>query len=1167
MRRLLLVAVVVFVFIGSPAARGDDWPVARGPSHEPKPYQYEPRILRDVPREFLEDAPACILYARTSHLIEPDGTIEAVSHEITRFNGRKGIEKLGEYRSIYYNPRYDKLTLNEARVLKADGTSVPVEPRHVQLRDLATDYQVYDEDKQLVISWPNLQVGDAYEVKWTVRSKNPEFAGEFFTRYTFGDDEYPVVRDELYVRVPRGRTLKYASVNGNIEPTRTEARGQTHYHWKTVKKRPLPRDDDKPSREELRWQVACSTFPSWEAIGEWKQKLRAECWECTPAIKEVVARVAGDDKTPLEKARALTYWVRHNIRYLSRGPEGLGYTPHAPAQILSNRFGDCKDQAQLLAVMLREVGIPVWLVTLGTLDDGQVLEAVPSPWGTHAILLVELDGKEYWIDTTVSQAAWDFLPRSDCGRLAYLWRDGKVKLARTPEFTYKDYRIDQTTHLTIAPDGTSRSKREVSYQGTSAWFKRDAWIDAPLGERRRLVTTELQESNNRARLLALKVDEKSLHEFDGPVRAEVEFETPDHFAGDPHEGSLTDSVVWSRLLSYTFDPGRETPVDLHVPFESMHRFIVELPAALRCTQPPEEKKVQSPWGLFELKVDADPNQPHRLELRMHTRLEKTRIDKGDLAAFERFHDDVAKAYRVWLTLRPTRELADAPALEALLAAAPNGDPYSAKVLARLYLDHGKSGQARRVLATATRLSPGDQALWDLRLQATDPPHREMLLREMIQKFPKEGPYVAALGAHLVEHADYAEARKVLLPLAAHATAAVRGAAHYQLARACSAQGQFKEALKHLDAAVEADVVLLTDVKALDFKARVHEKLGEVNEAIETYRLALEIDEKAHDLLYPLVRLEWQDERKADALDHLRRYTVAAGRDKDRDRLIKAADLHLLLGRADDALELAERALAIKGDFPASGHRVFGLAHLRRKEYGAAAHHLELADITPQTTAGLIETSIALGKLTDAALFARRIAGFAMPDEDLRSREARVGELVARRDRLLGQLALPKDKRDAAASALGKFVCAEYLQAAGWPREQVQTLLQQSLKQMDLGPALALRGWLALEKGQLGKALADAEKAIARKPADPRAYLVRGRVRLERGDARALDDLQEAAQLSERKDAIVLHWLAAAQAQAGQVQLALQTQRQAVEIRPNDPDLDEQLRQLEKRINK
>src|SRR5205807_1024341 len=137
----------------------------------------------------------------------------------------------------------------------------------------------------------------------------------------------------------------------------------------------LPQDGDLPSKEDLRLQVACTTFPSWAEVGAWKQKLRADCWECTPAIRKVVREVTRDLPTPREKAAALTYWVRRRIRYVSAGV-GHGYTPHRPAQVLANLFGDCKDQAQLLAVMLRELGLLVWLVTLGTLDDGQVLPEV-----------------------------------------------------------------------------------------------------------------------------------------------------------------------------------------------------------------------------------------------------------------------------------------------------------------------------------------------------------------------------------------------------------------------------------------------------------------------------------------------------------------------------------------------------------------------------------------------------------------------------------------------------------------------------------------------------------------------------------------------------------------------------------------------------------------------
>src|SRR5947208_3315636 len=100
--------------------RADDWPVKRGPSHEPAPYRYDAKAWKQAPREFLEDYSACTLYYANINLIDADGTVETITHDITRLSGRKGIEALGEYRSISYDPSWQTLVLNEARVLKAD---------------------------------------------------------------------------------------------------------------------------------------------------------------------------------------------------------------------------------------------------------------------------------------------------------------------------------------------------------------------------------------------------------------------------------------------------------------------------------------------------------------------------------------------------------------------------------------------------------------------------------------------------------------------------------------------------------------------------------------------------------------------------------------------------------------------------------------------------------------------------------------------------------------------------------------------------------------------------------------------------------------------------------------------------------------------------------------
>ncbi|HZZ80843.1 MAG TPA: DUF3857 domain-containing protein [Gemmataceae bacterium] len=1146
--------------LATASLRADDWPVPRGPSREPKPYRYDAKILKSIPKDVLDNATACILYAGTTYRIEPDGTSEMTSHEVTRLNSRKGVDKLGEYRAITFDPTYEKLTLNEARVIKADGKIVPIEPRHVQLRDVATDFQVYDQDKQLVISFPNLQIGDIYEVKWTVRGKNREFDGHFFSRYSFGDDHHPVLRDEYRVHLPKGKTLKHATINGNVDlKVSDEADGAKLYHWSTTNRRPLPRDDDRPSREELRLQVAVSTFPSWDAVGKWKQKIRKDCWACTPEVQKIIAEVTRDQKTQIDKAKALTYWVRRNIRYLSHGPGGLGYTPHTPQRVLGNLFGDCKDQAQLLAVMLREIGLPVWLVTLGTLDDGQVLPEVPSPWGSHAILLTRIDGKEYWIDTTVSLGAWDFLPRSDRNRQVYATKDGELKLLTTPRFTYEDYRIEQKTHIAVQPDGTAHYRRALTYHGASAWSRRDRWLEVPPGERRRAAIAEIQDAHSKAKLLALKIDEKQLQEFEKPVRAEMEFEVPKQFVGDA--GSVSDSPVWTWFLGYNLDAERTLPYVLPTPFESIHHYTIQLPAAQKLDYLPLPRTIESPWGFFKLKVTQDKTDPRRIELQMHTRLTRTRVQKDEFSAFAQFQDDVNRAYRVWLTLRPVAEIADAPLLEKYLAGQKNGDAATAKILAKLYIDHDRLADARKLLDQATKLAPADKGLWDLRVSAaTNIDDEERLQQALVKQFPSEGKYAVALGSVLVRREEHAKAETVLTPLTDKQPAAVRASAHYQLARSRFKQKDAEAALKHLKSALVIDSGSLASIDALMFKARVHESLGQLKEGIQTLLAAVEGDPNARDALEFLIRLELKADVKDAALEHLRRYTVAAG--KDLSSVVKAAELHLEMNRLEDAFDLANRARDL--GFQAKAQRIIGLGYLAKQDYAKAAFHLERCDLDAKALAGLIEAHIRTGDL-DAAQRRAETVRRLEANKDLLPLESDVKRLVAHRDRLLAAWKVEKAQQSTANRVVSRFVSADRGLRERWPRSQIEALVAAAAaEKLDFGPLRSIQALLLLERGQVRAAIAEADAALKLQTDDTRGYLVRGRARLEQGNAKlALSDLRRAAEFSQREDAVILHWFAAALLETGHAKEAIETQRLALLLRPDDAELQAQLRRMEK----
>lgn len=1163
LRSLRIVLVLGILGGAVRSAPADGWPVARGPSREPAPHRYDPRASKGLPRAFLDDAVACVLYAGSSYLVEKDGTIENITHEITRLNGRKGVEKLGEYRNIVYDPSYQKLTLNEARIHKADGRVVEVEPRHVHLRDVPTDYQVYDTEKQLIISFPSLEVGDTIEVKWTMRGKNPEHAGHFFNRYSFGDPSFPVALDELRVRLPKDRSLKYGTAAGKVEPIITEADGQRTYLWKAALTPRLPQDDDLPSREELRPTIVCSTFATWADVAAWKKRLRADCWKCTEDVRKMAHEVTKGMTDPTARARALTYWLRRKIRYVSSG-EKHDYTPHPPATVLANRFGDCKDTSQLLAVMLRECGLHVELVTLGARDDGQILESVPSPWGTHAILLVTIDGKEHWIDTTATLTPWNYLPRDDRDRACYIVdAEGNIRLARTPPRTAADNRTEATTEVWIGADGSSRCERTTVSHGGAGISRRDDLAEVPDGERRRLMTSALQDSNSRTRLVHLSVDEKGLQDYDRPVTTHMVFEIPKHFTGSPDlEGSITDSRVWNALLTHNLDYDRDVPMELPTPFISHHRYVMHLPQAYVLEDWPRNKTIRSRWGNFTVRVKTlhSTDWPRDLEVDFTVQLEKVRVQPKDFAAYHRFHEDVARDYRVWLTLKPVRELEEAPLLESVLKWTPE-DRASAAVLARLYLRHNRDDDARRVLKRARFYAPDDAALGELAVQAAgNDADEEAAQRELVRRFPGDTSYALTLGSILVRLSKQKEARALLEPLTKKGSATQRAQAHFHLARSYYRRDALKDALEHWQAAAHADAETMRTVRALMLKGQICEELDKLDDAGRAYRSALELDAQAEGPLDALVRLAVMQGKRADALHYLRRYAVVVG--DDVSGLLVAAERYLSLGCYDDAFELASRARDQR--FHEKAQRILGQVYLHRGDFTQAVRHLDKAELDAQVLEGLIWAHLELGQVRALGRCLEQAEKISKPSRGLTQALALARRLEQRRLALLKACPAPKGKESEWAQAIERLVCAEELRAEGKPRARVEALLEPALALgSDLGPALALRGRLALDQGKLSKALADAERAIKASPEEAGGYHVRGRVRLERGAADALADLEKAVTLNGRQDAEMLHNLATALARAGRNRDALVVQREAVKLRPGDAEMTEQLKTLEK----
>ena len=159
-------------------------------------------------------------------------------------------------------------------------------------------------------------------------------------------------------------------------------------------------------------------------------------------------RPAGD-RSLLEAIDGAFAFVSREVRYVAI-EIGLGsFRPHPPADVLRNRFGDCKDKTFLLRAILDTWGIPSYPVLVRTRNLGPLAEDAPSaaPFN-HVVLAVRLPegvggdawsvsaieglGRLLFLDATVGEGtAWDL--RGDVqGTVALVVHPGGGTLVRLP---------------------------------------------------------------------------------------------------------------------------------------------------------------------------------------------------------------------------------------------------------------------------------------------------------------------------------------------------------------------------------------------------------------------------------------------------------------------------------------------------------------------------------------------------------------------------------------------------------------------------------------------------------------------------------------------------------------------------------------------------------------
>jgi tetratricopeptide (TPR) repeat protein len=419
-----------------------------------------------------------VLDEEDSYVFEADGKAVHTHYLVYKVLTQRGADGW-DATSLQWEPWHEERPSIRARVITPDNI--------VHLLDVKTitdapaqdeEEKTYGDGRVVKAPLPAIAPGSIVEEEQAIRETAPFFGAGVVERNYFGRG-VPMQRSKLLLDAPSSLPLRYsAQLLPDVKPQKSETNGRTQVVFELGPMEPLDEAEnylpkDVPSQP----LVTFSTGASWQSIAEGYGKIVEE----KATVKDVQSLVNGliaGKTTRDEKAAAIVQYLGREIRYTGVEFGDAAIVPHAPAETLKHKYGDCKDKATLAVAMLRAAGVPAYVALLNA-GQREDVEAEMPGMGLFDHAIVYAPGTpDFWIDATDEYARLGQVPQADQGRLALVARPESTGLQPIPESTSAQNHVVERREVHLAENGPARVVETTEPSGVFESEFRSSYADA-----------------------------------------------------------------------------------------------------------------------------------------------------------------------------------------------------------------------------------------------------------------------------------------------------------------------------------------------------------------------------------------------------------------------------------------------------------------------------------------------------------------------------------------------------------------------------------------------------------------------------------------------------------------------------------------------------------------
>lgn len=362
-----------------------------------------------------------------------------------------------------------------ARVINGDGKVRELDPATVAEASAGpSSGDTYSDRRKIRAALPAVEVGSIIEKLITYRETQRFFeAGA--AEWTYFGAYAPVLQSRLTVSLPAGMPFSRRIHDlPDVKIQKREESGRTEWTFDQGRLEPiLAPEPHRPSDIPPQANIAFSTAASWNDVARTYAKTVDEAVGDSH-LKSLVESIVKDASGRVEISNRLYQWLSRNIRYTGIEFGKSAIIPHAPADTLARKFGDCKDKAELLIAMLREAGISARIALLNADAVMDVENELPGIENFDHAIVVLPGSPHIWIDPTDEFGRAGELPTSDQGRRSLIISPDTSALTTTPfappgsnaDTVNFEIRLGSQGKATVAYTEEARGYLEEFYRAT-----------------------------------------------------------------------------------------------------------------------------------------------------------------------------------------------------------------------------------------------------------------------------------------------------------------------------------------------------------------------------------------------------------------------------------------------------------------------------------------------------------------------------------------------------------------------------------------------------------------------------------------------------------------------------------------------------------------------------